>query len=128
MMNGSAHTQGALRHEQRDPLDAVPVPTPGIGTRDTAKGGVSLSAEAKAASRIGRFCAEKLGMRRTVQFALDERGAFFWRQVDGTRPLSAIERALRARYSLDEAESKAAVIAFTKTLMLRGLISLRVDN
>jgi len=76
------------------------------------------------AGLVGRL----LGFSGHVRVALDERGSAFWEQVDGRRNLHAIERHLRERFGLERGESERAVVEFTKLLMLRGLVCLRLPG
>ncbi len=75
---------------------------------------------------LKELLARKFGFRRAVQISLDERGSFFWAQIDGKRRLAEIERALRRQFKLNKQDSKEATILFTKMLMLRHLIHLEV--
>jgi hypothetical protein len=61
-----------------------------------------------------------------VEVRLDAQGTFFWRQIDGRRSLEDIARDLARCFTLAESESREAVVVFTKMLMIRQLIHLRV--
>jgi hypothetical protein len=112
----------------RDPLAATPVAAPGV---EAHRDGASLTQLRRArphrngaAGLLGRL----FGFSGYARIALDERGSAFWKQVDGRRDLHAIERGLRERFGLAREESERAVVEFTKALMLRGLVCLRLPD
>ncbi len=57
---------------------------------------------------------------------LDERGSAFWGLIDGETELNEIERQLRQKFSLSREDSELAAVQFTKRLMKRYLIYLKV--
>jgi hypothetical protein len=69
-----------------------------------------------------------LRLSNGVRVNLDRCGTLYWRHIDGKRSLADIEKALRRELSLGRKESTKAVIEFTKQLMLRGLICLRLPG
>ncbi len=75
-----------------------------------------------------RFLDDKFGYRRNVRLNLDEMGSFFWQQIDGERDLGSIGSKLRKQFRLNRKECELAIIGYTKSLMLRGLVQLRVDE
>ena len=60
--------------------------------------------------------------------ALDQRGTWFWKQIDGRRSLLTLAGRMAREFDLSPEESRAAVVVFTKMLMLRHLIVLRTDS
>jgi len=107
-----------------DPFAAIPRTAPHVRARCGGGGLVQLKRTPPEGRGLRGYLARHLGLRRTTRVDLDERGSFFWNQIDGIRDLRAIEHALRARFALEEQQSKDAVILFTKMLMRRGLILL----
>lgn len=63
--------------------------------------------------------------RQWIRVELDERGKWFWDRINGKHNLAAIARAMTEEFDVDREEAQAAVVAFTKMLMLRHLIVLR---
>ena len=59
---------------------------------------------------------------------LDELGTFYWKQVDGRRTLAEIERRLRDHVPMERSQSRDAVVLFTKMLMRRSLIALKLPG
>lgn len=63
----------------------------------------------------------KMPMER--KFELDEVGLRVWESCDGKTTVAAISALLQREFKLSRAEAEAALNAFLKTLMARGLIS-----
>ena len=61
-----------------------------------------------------------------MRVVLDERGAFFWGRIDGQRSLTVILGELQARFGLDPAVARWCIIEFTKQLMRRNLVELKI--
>lgn len=120
------HDKTALR-APRDPFRAVPVANTGIKSKQDGRGRLQLKAVAPPRPGLAGFAALKLKMRKPLRVNLDERGSAFWRRVDGRRTLREIEKALRREFSIEKKECQKAVIEFTKMLMERGLIALKMD-
>jgi len=118
--------QSVQRKPARDPFEAVPMVAEGVRT-EVGKDGVTVLVSAtpvpmRYARLLGRF----LGRERIARVILDENGTFFWRQIDGIRNLGQIANAVRKQMNRPEMEARAAVISFTKDLMKRNLLSLKV--
>ena len=77
---------------------------------------------------LGGRIAGRLGLHRDVRVDLDPCGTFFWSQIDGQQDLRTIEQKLREQFDLDPEESEKATIVFTKMLMLRHLVQLRIEE
>jgi len=108
-----------------DPLAAVPVIPPGVESAD-APGGLVLCRTPPAAGVLS-FLERRFGWTRTRTFELDRAGAAFFRAIDGTRSLREIAQRLARELGLDPTEGRSRVLAFTKELMARGLIALRLN-
>lgn len=66
------------------------------------------------------------GAARTRQVVLDEKGAFFWKQIDGEKNLFDIRQALQRAYRLSPEESNQSTILFVKMLMRRHFIRMNI--
>ena len=110
----------------RDPLQAVPVVVPGARGEPLASGLMLIVPEAPR-GRVSGFLARRLGLQRELRFELDAVGARFFREIDGRRPLAAIQSTLVREFGLEPAAARDAVIAFTAELMRRGLVALSVE-
>jgi hypothetical protein len=74
------------------------------------------------------FLARHFSMFPSRRACLDEKGTFFWQQIDGQTTLGEIEARLREHYRLEQRQSMDAVVLFTKMLMRRGLIALQLPD
>ncbi|GAB4530481.1 MAG: hypothetical protein Fur0018_17800 [Anaerolineales bacterium] len=54
---------------------------------------------------------------------LNSTGAFIWKKLDGTHTLEEIAQALSQEYEVSPAEALQDVLAFTATLLERGLVT-----
>ena len=117
----------------RDPLSAIPVAAPGVeacaGKRGSAIGRVMLRKETGIA-KGGLFgkIGNRLGWKRVRRIELDEQGSEYWRLVNGGRTLEAIARKMQKRFGWTPEQSRKAVVTYTRDLMLRGLIQLRIPE
>ena len=89
---------------------------------------VQLRKAIPAKAGIADFLARKLKFRRSVRVNLDDRGSFYWTLIDGKTDLRTIARRIRKQYSMKEEESRSATILFTKMLMTRNVIYLKIDD
>jgi hypothetical protein len=111
-----------------DPMDAIPHPSPGSEARADEKGIIQVRMELPPKPGIGEFLARHLGMRRSFHLQLDERGSFFWNQIDGEINLKEIEKRLRKQFKLKHEEALKATVIFTKMLMARYVIQLEIPG
>lgn len=111
----------------RDPLDAVPLLSPGVQAKADQRGGLQLYLEQAPRAGLEGWVSRVLRLRRPVRVNLDAHGAAYWRLVDGERDLHAITRRLASELSLSPEIARQAVIVFTRDLMLRGLLHLRLQ-
>ena len=123
----------ALNHEnsivyQRDPLLAIPIRNQLAEHREDSRGCYQIRMRLKPEPGLKAYLARTLGFHRDVRVDLDERGSYFWAQIDGRRSLQAIEKDLRQRFALDPEESRRATLLFTKALMVRHLILLKIED
>jgi len=111
----------------RDPLSAVPVVPDGV--RATRVGeGLLLERRLAPSGPVRTFVERTFGLRRELRFELDRIGADFYAAIDGTRTLGDIEADLRARHALSTEDGRKAVTEFTKALLERELVLLRLDG
>lgn len=115
-----------LRTEPWDPLDAVPIVAEGVEAREDAQGLIQVRKTVVQKTGLVAFLGRKLGLQRRGRIVLDAHGTLFWKQIDGQRRLRDIERILRQQIPQDPDESKKSALLFTKMLMLRHVIQLRV--
>jgi len=130
MSSSKRRSQGAPAPAgtRTDPLAATPEPAPGVDAKRDDAGMLQVRRMLPTRGRVGELLERLFGHTRYVRVKLDERGSWFWEQIDGTRDLHGIEESLRKRYSLSREESTKAVIEFVKALMVRGLICLRLHE
>lgn len=113
---------------RRDLLSAVPVAASDTTVQALPGGsGVVLTRRAPMAGKVGGWLSRRLSFQRERRYELDEVGACYWAQVDGTRPLSEIQRTLCERYALSPEQARRAIIEFTAVLMRRHLLALRPE-
>ncbi len=111
-----------------DPFLAVAHHDPQAETRQDSRGHLQIRRELPERPGLSEFLARALGFRRAVRVNLDERGTFFWRQLDGKRSLGEIETLLRRHYELTAQDSRAATMVYSKALLLRHLIHLELPH
>jgi hypothetical protein len=110
-----------------NPLAAVPVLVDGVEARRDTESLVQLNRRVPPATGAFGWLARVMGTRR-VRINLDERGSFFWDRIDGKRNLMQIAAELQERFGTDVAAARHATVTFTRMLMLRHIIQLRVER
>jgi hypothetical protein len=110
-----------------NPLTAVPIPMDGVEARRDTGSLVQLNRRVQPARGISGWVSRVLGARR-VRVNLDEQGSFFWERIDGQRNLAQIASELQQRFGTDPAAARQATVMFTRMLMLRHIIQLRVER
>lgn len=105
-------------------LEAVPAVAPGTEVRTGSNGRVYLRREMKKTNPLLRW----LGARDFVHIDLDERGSWFWKQIDGTCSLEGIARKMRKEFSIEEQVARETAIGFARMLLLRNLILLKTRH
>ncbi len=111
---------------QRDPFDAVPIRHQSAEHRVDSTGCCQIKIRLQPAPGLKAYLARTFGFHRDIRVNLDQRGSFFWSQIDGHQNLHAIEEKLRNKFNLTSDESRQATLLFTKALMLRHLIQLNI--
>jgi hypothetical protein len=110
-----------------DPFSARPVYAPFIEVEEK-NGQIQVRQTPPPKKGMRAFLARRFSMFPFRLVCLDECGTFFWKQIDGTRTLGDIEMQLRRQYCMEPARSRDAVIIFTKMLMRRSLIALKLPQ
>lgn len=116
------------RDTSTDPFDAVPIITPGVDAVEAPNGELHLRLRLQPQSGLSSLLSRGLGLHRDTFINLDTRGSCFWKQIDNTRSLAEIEIIIRRELGMPIHESRIAVLKFTKSLMQRGLIQLKVET
>ncbi len=128
MLFGKKKPPSALGPPHTDPFLAVAHLDSKAQVRHDSSGHLQIRRPLPERPGPSEFLARALGLRRAVRVNLDERGTFFWRQVDGKRSLGEIETLVRGRYELTAQDSRAATMVYTKALLLRHLIHLELPH
>ena len=121
----SACKQNGVTAIPRDPFDAVPFIPEGVETREDSAGNLQIRVERKL-GRMRTKVADWLGQDHSTKVALDEHGTFFVRQIDGERNLRQIVDAMVERSSRERKEVEEGVVIYTKKLMVKNMIALKV--
>jgi len=119
-----------IKHDEPeyDPLTAVAFVSAGVDVRDTSGAGVFLQRIVPPRGKIASFLSSRFGLNHKIRVQLDQRGSAFFRLVNGEHTLNTIEQRLRQTWGLEQDESRRAVIEYTKMLMRRGLVSLKIKT
>jgi hypothetical protein len=110
----------------RDPLDAVPLVAEGVEARADSRGRIQLKRTWQPAGGVRGFLARTLKYEHSARLDLDEPGSAYWRLVDGRRTLREMAAALARDSSRSEDECRKATILFTRSLMVRHFVNLKV--
>jgi len=109
--------------DRRRSLASVPVLNEGVSSRegDAARVVVTIR-QRRRAGLMGRF--QPAILERTIK--LDELGSFVFRQIDNSKSARAIIDAFIGRYQINRREATLSTVAFLKSLVKRGVISIAV--
>ena len=110
------------------PLDAVPIVPAETRAHPIAGNRLLLSRELPARDTARDRFARWLGIGRIRRAELCERGTCFWQAIDGTTSLRTIAQHLAIQWDVTEDDSRQACVLFTKMLMTRGLLALRLPG
>ena len=116
------------RDDAWDPFAAVPLVADGAEVREDSQGLFQVRKIAVPKRGVASLLAQRFGLQRQVRVNLDAYGTLFWRQIDGLRSLREIEMLVREKTQQSQAENEKATILFTKTLMVRHLIYLKMPK
>jgi hypothetical protein len=107
-------------------LAAIPEAAPGIETHLDAAETLQVRRAVVPKWRVTQALNRWFRHTDYVQVRLDAQGTFFWHQIDGLRSLEDIACNLAVSLGMAKSDSREAVLVFTKMLMIRQLIRLRV--
>lgn len=111
----------------KHPLDVRLVRADGV---DEKKSNGSLMLRRKVVTKNSALSkiAEKLKLVRYHTVELDDAGCFFWSCIDGTVTIRSIADRLAQRFERDKKECEDACMIFTRVLMVKYFIYLKVDR
>ena len=109
-----------------DPLSAVPGVAPDVEWRPDAAELIQVRRRWRPQRGLAGLVARTFRLESVCRVNLDERGSFFWRQIDGRRDLRHIASRLAEQFDLTEGQAGDATVRFVKQLMTRCLIVLEV--
>ncbi len=111
----------------RDPLAVIPLPPQNLERIRDGRGLLCLRLAAPLTG-LRKLAADWLGYRFEKRVELDELGSSFYEQVDGRRTLREIAAELARQKDRGRQELERAVVLFTRTLMAKNLILLKVTD
>jgi len=109
-----------------NPLLAIPVVAERVDSATDSAGLIQLRQSEVPRGRVGKLIYRLLHFRPQRVLKLDEPGSFFWSNIDGSTDLSRLSQKLAKRFAVDDASARKSVLMFTKTLMIKRLIQLKV--
>ncbi len=118
----------ARKEPQGDPLKAVPRVAVGVQAQRDDGGNLHIRKEYPQTGSLSGWMGNLLRLRKERFVNLDEKGAAFWNLIDGNRDLKSIAKVLASEWDLDETECRCAVVVYTRDLMVRNLIELKVKQ
>ena len=121
-----ARTASAARAPAHDPLTAVPLRPDGLETAVDGAGLLHLRMRPRLAGMRKRI-ADLLGYDYSRRLELDACGSLYYQLVDGRRSLREIADEMARRGHGTPEEMAARVVLFTKQLMTRNMIWLKVE-
>ena len=110
---------------QLDPLAAIPLKPENVELKPDSRGCLHLRMTPPL-KPLKRKVAKWLGYDYTSRLELDEYGSHYYRLIDGQRPLSAIVDELAKKLGKERSEVAKMVVVFTKTLMTRNMVVLKI--
>lgn len=105
-------------------LRACPLQTPVLRAEEAANGELRLTAQC-CRPRWQVLLGAKALCEHT--FELDALGREVYAACDGRTPVSEIIRGFAARHRVSAAEAEISVTQYLRTLMLRGLLAMRIS-
>lgn len=115
-----------LSEQEQHPLDAIPVPVPGVETRSDSYGNLHLRLAIEQRGRFDAFVRKILRYNPSRQLCLDKKGADFWELLDGVRSLRVISGIMAAGSGLEDHAAEESAVLFTKMLMTRRFLLLEI--
>ena len=112
----------------RNPLAAIPLIPGDIDHGADNLGLIQLRRRIQPKGSLTRRISRMVGFKYSARLNLDACGSFYWRQVDGTKNLDNIADAFATHFKCSTEEARTAVLKFTRTLLLRNMILLQIEN
>ncbi|MCG3148801.1 MAG: Coenzyme PQQ synthesis protein D [Verrucomicrobiae bacterium] len=109
-----------------DPLTAIPLKPANVELKHDSQGCLHLRLTPQL-KPTQRKVTQWLGYDYTHKLALDETGTAYYQLVDGQHTLATIVDELTKKLSKDRREVATMVVMFTKMLMTRNMLALKVQ-
>ncbi len=111
----------------QDPLDVIPVVPLNVETKKNENGLLHLRAHIPL-KKWQKKIADFLRYDYTKVLQLDEMGTAFYERVDGIRSIRQIAREMALIFKADVSSMEDAAIKFTKMLMERSMLVLKLEK
>lgn len=111
-----------------DPLVVIPRVAKGVVVREASNGEYHLRKTYPPQGRVRKFLHRRLGWKRETYHNLDQRGTYFWKQIDGKRSVSDIMERLMKEWSITREEAMEASVVYIQHLMVRNLVVLEIPG
>ncbi len=111
----------------QNPLEIVPAKGTGAEWKEI-EGGIRVRFRLPDRNKIERWTARVFGMKRQAEINFDQMGSAYWRLLDGKRNLRQIAHRLGKEFDLQDEKSREATVTFTKQLLMRGIITIRLTD
>jgi hypothetical protein len=108
-----------------NPLAVVPLKPANVEVRTDSAGCIHLKMTPPL-KPLKRKVAQWLRYEYSAKVELDAYGSYFYSLVDGEQTLSSIVDAMALKLGKSRKETASTVVAFTKSLMTRSLLVLKV--
>ncbi len=115
------------RPPAHDPFAAIPMKPDNVELKRDSRGMIHLRLHPEVKG-FNKRVAHLLGYDYTKKIELDEYGTLYYGLVDGANTLRRIADAMVDQLGRSREEVERGVIVFTKTLMTKNLILLRVPR
>ncbi|MCC5877096.1 MAG: PqqD family protein [Candidatus Sumerlaeia bacterium] len=112
----------------KDPLAVIPCRAPGVEIREAPNGEVHLRKSYLPQGKLRQFLHKNIGWRKERFHNLDDRGTFFWNQIDGERTVAEIIDLLVKEWSITREAALEASIVYIQALMIRNLVVLEIPK
>ena len=108
-----------------DPLGVIPLLADNVEVK-TDSSGMMQAKVTTPVTGLRKWLTEHFHYVYSRRFALDEYGTHYLSLVDGKRTLRQIVTDLTGKLNKDNIETEKAVLLFTKTMMIKGIVVLQV--
>jgi len=121
------HKPAPAAKSQTDPLAAIPLKPANVELRQDSRGCFHLRLTPPL-KPLQRKVATWLRYDYTRKLELDEHGTLYYQLADGQRTLSAIVDEFAKKLGKDRREVVPMIVTFTKMLMIRNMLALKVTH